>query len=335
MNTKRFFKLSVVILAGLFIFSSCTKDEVSDTMVDAQPGLKSVVEIATSNNDFTILVDALAKADLVNALDGDGPYTVFAPTNSAFENLFNKLGVNGIEDLSAEALTPILLNHVVSAQAESSSLISGYVSTLNTFTPDMMGADVYIEVDGTKSLTRGEDAETGEISQKVSKAVKINGSVNVIIADVLASNGVIHIIDEVILPSSVVDFALSNPNFSTLVEAVVKADLVEALSAAGPFTVFAPTNQAFAMLFNELGVNGIQDIPAETLKPILLYHVIGDNVISTEVGKGSVPTLNADANIEIDIVDSKVMLNTSAQVIAVDVQGTNGVIHVIDKVLIP
>lgn len=335
MNTKRFFKLSVVILAGMFIFSSCTKDETQNTVVDSQAGLKSVVEIATSNNDFTTLVDALAKADLVNALDGDGPYTVFAPTNAAFETLFNKLGVNGIEDLSAEALTPILLNHVVGVQAESSSLNSGYVSTLNTFTPGMLGADVYVEVDGAKSLARGVDAETGEISQKVSKAVKINGSVNIIIADVLASNGVIHIIDEVILPSTVVDFALSNPNFSTLVEAAVKADLVEALSAAGPFTIFAPTNEAFSMLFNDLGVSGIQDIPAETLKPILLYHVIGDNVISTEVGKGSVPTLNADANIEIDIVDSKVMLNTNSQVIAVDVQGTNGVIHVINKVLIP
>jgi transforming growth factor-beta-induced protein len=304
-------------------------------MSDAQGTQKSIVEIATTNNDFTTLVDALVKADLVSALEGDGPFTVFAPTNAAFEHLFSNLGVDGIKDLSAETLRPILLNHVVGSANESSSLKTGYVSTLNTFTPDNIGLNVYVEVNDMKSLTRGMDAETGEISMKVSKNVMINGKVDVLIADIIATNGVIHVVDEVILPSTVVDFAISNPNFSILVEAVVKADLVSALSDEGPFTVFAPTNAAFEMLFAELNVSGIQDIPAETLKPILLYHVIGDNVVSSEVGKGSVGTLNIGSEIMVDIVDSKVMLNENSEVIAVDIQGSNGVIHSIDKVLLP
>lgn len=335
MNSKKLFAPIVFSLAGLFIFSSCSKDEATDTMTDVQGAQKSVVEIATSNNDFTTLVDALSKADLVSALDGDGPYTVFAPTNAAFDRLFSNLGVDGIEDLSAEALRPILLNHVVGAAAESSSLMTGYVSTLNTFTPDKLGANVYVEADGMNALSRGMDAETGEISMKVAKNVMINGKVDVLIADIIATNGVVHVIDEVILPATVVDFAISNSNFSILVEAVVKADLVSALSSEGPFTVFAPTNAAFEALFTQLNVNGIQDIPAETLKPILLYHVIGDNVIASEVGKGSVGTLNTDSSIAIDIIDSKVMLNESSEVVAFDIQGSNGVIHAINKVLLP
>ncbi|MCF8379542.1 MAG: fasciclin domain-containing protein [Bacteroidales bacterium] len=334
MKSNRIFSILTLAVAGMFFFSSCSKDETTDPMVNTR-GQKSIVEIASSSNNFNTLVAALAKADLVSALEGDGPFTVFAPTDDAFNQLFSDLGVNGIEDLSAEALTPILLNHVVAGQASSYELNSGYVATLNTFTPDKMGADVYLEVNGQKSLTRGIDAQTGEIRQKVSQSVMINGMINVVIADIMASNGVIHQIDEIILPSTVVDFAISNPNFSILVEAVVKADLVDALNAEGPYTVFAPTNAAFEKLFSALNVTGIQDLTAETLKPILLYHVLGDNVMASEVAKGSVPTLNTNANIEIDIIDGQVILNGNSAVVATDIQGVNGIIHVIDTVLIP
>ena len=142
-------------------------------------------------------------------------------------------------------------------------------------------------------------------------------------------------IDEVIVPPTVVDFALTNPNFSILVEAVVKAGLVEALSVPGPFTVFAPTNDAFEALFAELNVTGINDLSAEALTPILLYHVVADNVTSSEVTAGKVPTLNTEASIDIAVDSRGVILNGETSVIAVDVQGTNGVIHVIDKVLLP
>lgn len=325
----------LVALSGMFFLSSCSDEET----VDNQPGIsgatQSVVEIATSNNDFSILVDALMKADLVSALDGDGPYTVFAPTNDAFNQLFSDLGVDGIDDLSADALRPILLNHVISAQAPSYSINTGYVSSLNTFTPDKVATNLYLSAEDMGNLSRGKDAETGEISMKVSKQVRVNGKTDVVIGDVMATNGVIHIVEEVILPATVVDFALADPNFSILVEAVVKADLVSALSAEGPFTVFAPTNQAFEALFAALNVNGIQDLTADDLKPILLYHVVGDNVVAAEVGKGSVSTLNESSAIELDIVGSDVIIDGNARVIATDVQGSNGVIHVIDSVLLP
>jgi transforming growth factor-beta-induced protein len=325
----------MIALAGIIMFSSCKKDD--DVTPQPMPETsKSIVEIATTTDDFSILTEALIKADLVSALQGEGPYTVFAPTNSAFNMLFNDLGVNGIQDIPAETLKPILLYHVIAAEAQSSDIETGYFESLNTYSADNEAVKLYISADSQKAaLTRGTNAETGEIKSKLAQSVMINGSTSVVTADVRATNGIIHVIDKVLLPPTVVDFAISNPSFSILVEAVVKAGLVDALSADGPFTVFAPTNDAFQALFAELNVSGIADLSAEALTPILLYHVLADNVISSEVAAGSVSTLNTEAMIDIDIMDSKVMLNGNTTVVAVDVQAANGVIHVIDKVLLP
>ncbi|WP_321368904.1 fasciclin domain-containing protein [uncultured Draconibacterium sp.] len=132
--------------------------------------------------------------------------------------------------------------------------------------------------------------------------------------------------------STVVEIAVSNPDFSILVEAVTKADLAGALSADGPFTVFAPTNDAFNALFADLGVDGVGDLTAEQLTPILTYHVVSGKVMSTDLSNTSVETLNGK-KIKIDLSDN-VKINDS-KVIAADIDGKNGVIHVIDKVLIP
>lgn len=132
---------------------------------------------------------------------------------------------------------------------------------------------------------------------------------------------------------TVVDIAVSNPDFSILVEAVTKADLAGALSAEGPFTVFAPTNDAFEKLFDQLGIDGVKDLTAEQLIPILTYHVVAGKVMSTDLSNTSVATINKGKSIKIDISDG-VKINES-KVIAADISGKNGVIHVIDKVLIP
>nr|WP_321358690.1 fasciclin domain-containing protein [uncultured Draconibacterium sp.] len=132
--------------------------------------------------------------------------------------------------------------------------------------------------------------------------------------------------------STVVEIAVSNPDFSILVEAVTKADLAGALSADGPFTVFAPTNDAFNTLFADLGVKGVEDLTAEQLMPILTYHVVSGNVMSSDLSNTSVKTLNGE-KIKVDLSDG-VKINDS-NVIAADIKGKNGVIRVIDKVLIP
>jgi len=273
----------------------------------------TVVGHAINNPDFSILVQAVVKAGLADVLKGSGPFTVFAPTNEAFNALFSQLGVSGIGDLSAEILKPILLNHVVSGAVKSSAITTGYFATANASGPNATAVKVYI--------------------QKGS-GVTVDGS-NVIAADIMSSNGVIHAIDKVILPASVVGHALNNPNFSILVQAVVKAGLVDALSGAGPFTVFAPTNDAFNALFATLGVSGIDALTADQLTPILLYHVVAGNVTASQVSTGNVPTLKEGSSISIFADGSGVKLNNSSNVIATDVQGSNGVIHAIDAVILP
>ena len=133
--------------------------------------------------------------------------------------------------------------------------------------------------------------------------------------------------------STVVEIAVNNPDFSILVEAVSKAGLVDALSAEGPFTVFAPTNDAFKSLFSQLGVSGVKDLTAEQLTPILTYHVVSGKVMSTDLSNTKVSTLSGDNMLKVDISDG-VKINDS-NVLAADIEGKNGVIHVIDKVLIP
>lgn len=132
--------------------------------------------------------------------------------------------------------------------------------------------------------------------------------------------------------STVVEIAAGNPDFSILVDAVKKADLAGALSADGPFTVFAPTNKAFNDLFKQLGVDGIKDLTAEQLTPILTYHVVSGKVMSSDLSNTSVATLNGK-KIKIDLTNG-VMINDS-KVVTADISGKNGVIHVIDKVLMP
>ena len=133
--------------------------------------------------------------------------------------------------------------------------------------------------------------------------------------------------------STVVEIAVSNPDFSILVDAVKKAGLVDALSAEGPFTVFAPTNAAFESLFSQLGIEGVKDLTAEQLTPILTYHVVSGKVMSTDLSNTKVSTLSGDNKLKVDISDG-VKINDS-NVVAADIEGKNGVVHVIDKVLIP
>lgn len=272
----------------------------------------SVTGHAVANSSFSSLVAAVTKADLAGALDdSEATYTVFAPVNQAFANLFEELDVT-LDDLTAEALTPILLYHVLGSVVKSADVATGYVSTL-------AGAH-----SGNMSLLV-DVSESG---------VKLNGSSNVVATDVVATNGIIHAIDQVILPPTVVDIALANSNFTHLVQAVVRAGLVDALKAEGPFTVFAPTNQAFEALFTALQVTDVNGISVETLTAVLLGHVVSGNVASTALSSGSVGTLNEGQSLNIN-VGTGVTINGDVNVVLADVQGSNGIVHVIDKVILP
>jgi transforming growth factor-beta-induced protein len=295
--------IPALMIAASLLFTACSDDE---TPVMES---KNIVEVAADAGNFIILIEAAQKAGLAEFLSTENNLTVFAPTDAAFAALLSDLGLSSLDDVPVADLTQILTYHVIGAKVMSPDLSTGYVPTLASFNNNNIS--MYVEVDN---------------------GVSINGSVSVTTADVEADNGVIHVVDKVILPPTVVNIALANENFTTLVQAVVKAGLVDALSADGPFTVFAPTNAAFDALFTQLGISGIDDLTAEQLTPILTYHVVPGNVVSTELSSGEVGTLNGQ-NLSVDL-SAGVKINES-EVIAADIQGSNGVVHVIDQVLLP
>ena len=286
----------------------------------------NAVQFAAANENFSILVEAVTKAGLVETLSGAGPFTIFAPTNDAFIALLNSNpDWNSLDDIPVATLTAVLTNHVVSGDVRSTDLSTGYVHSVSA-TPfdNAINTSLYINLDN---------------------GVKINGTSTVISADNVVSNGVIHAVDVVILPADIVSFATSNPMFSSLVAALTRSDLsvdfVAALSGAGPLTVFAPTNDAFqALLDSNMDWNTLADIPAAVLESVLLYHVTSaGNVRSTDLSDGqTVPTLLENSTFKINLTGATPLINAmmnDANIIATDVQATNGVVHVIDSVILP
>lgn len=261
-----------------------------------------IVDTAVNAGSFNTLVAAVTAAGLVDTLKGDGPFTVFAPTDEAFA----KIPADVLKALIAdkEALTKVLLYHVVAGKVAASDVIK--LKSAAT----VQGSDVMI------------DASDG---------VKINDA-TVVKADIMTSNGIIHVIDTVLMPATpdIVDTAVS-AGFNTLVAAVTAAGLVDTLKGDGPFTVFAPTDEAFA----KVPADALKALLAdkEALTKVLLYHVVPGKVASGDVVKLKSATTAEGSDVMIDATDG-VKIN-GATVVKADIMTGNGIIHVIDTVLMP
>lgn len=254
--------LFLSMLATSFI--ACGDDD-DDTVVEE----KTIAQTAAADPQFSTLVSALNRVNLTSVLDGTGNFTVFAPTNAAFQ-------ASGIDlnTLSDAALTEVLLYHVLGAEVVSTAIQEGqtYATTAAETGPGGKQLSILIEKTGT--------------------AVKINGKANVTTADVKATNGVIHIVDAVILPLDVVGHALANSNFTSLTGALGAAsgNLVSVLQGDGPFTVFAPLNSAFAAIADVTA-----GLSADQLATVLTYHVAAGNVVSGDLTNGmKVTTVNGE-----------------------------------------
>ncbi len=282
-----------------FTLNACSDD--ATTSSDMQD--PSITEIAASNAQFSTLVGALQATGLDAALDGDGEFTVFAPTDDAFA----ALPEGTLESLTEEQLEAILLYHVLGAEVFSGQLEAQQAAqTLN-------GEEVFITASGN--------------------GVTVNAAASVTTADIEARNGVIHVIDAVVLPDAygtIVDNAVKRYFLSNLVQAVIQADLVDALLGEGPFTVFAPTDEAFAAI---AGVAA--GLTVEELTNVLLYHVIQGEVLSTDLQPTQQVTALNGETLTIEVAGGVATINGSAGITTVDIRGTNGVIHVIDEVLLP
>jgi uncharacterized surface protein with fasciclin (FAS1) repeats len=317
---KRSFLKFALLSSVVAIVSACGGSD-----HDEEPA-GNIVTIATNAN-LTALLAAATKAGLADELsDGSARLTVFAPTDAAFNTLATRLGFADagamVTALPAEALASILSYHVLPTRLNASQLGSGGATQ----------ATIYSFAGSAATL--GIDASSGV---RVTDAVLDQATVTT--ADVRATNGIVHVVDKVLVPPgvlNVVQMAQANPSvFSSLVGAVVAADLATTLSGAGPFTVFAPTNTAFAAAPAGLTI--------PELTTVLTYHVLADEVLSSELGPvfGTPVTTVAGQDITINAGTAPVIATitdttaTPGTITAVDVRASNGVIHVIDKVLIP
>ncbi|MNE21988.1 Fasciclin domain protein [compost metagenome] len=317
-NVMKIKNLALIVLFSVLAIS-CDDDN------DTAPVDNSITGIASNTPDLSILVQALEKTELTTTLQASGSYTVFAPTNAAFTAFLTTTPYATINDVPKAALTEILLNHVISTTLKSTDLTTGYI----------------------KTLAKGPASSTNTLSMYVNTAsnmVVLNGGAMVSTADIMASNGVIHIVDEVIGLPTIVTHATANPNFTSLVGALTGAgqpDFVSILSGTGPFTFFAPTNDAFTALNTELAPGGIASVSAANLTKVLQYHVVGAaNVLAATLTEGQIvtPILAPAQTFTIQLSGGakiKDANNRISTIVATDVQCSNGVIHVLDKVILP
>lgn len=270
---------------------------------------KDIVDTAVGAGSFKTLAAALQAAGLVDALKGDGPFTVLAPTDDAFAKLPKGTVENLLKPENKKQLIGVLTYHVVKGNVP---------------------AEQVVKLSGATSLN----------GQRIDIAVK-DGKVsvdkaNVVKTDIACSNGVIHVIDAVILPAgdNLVETAVKAGSFETLVAAAKAAGLAEALTGEGPLTVFAPTDEAFAKLPEGTVANLLKPENKQKLADILKYHVVAGRVYSpAAVSAGKAKTLLGQ-EIKISVEGKQAMVN-DAKILATDIDASNGVIHVIDSVILP
>ncbi len=319
-------------IVGAAIAGSATPSvSAQTTATTRKSAATNIVATAVAAGSFKTLAAALTQAGLVETLSGPGPFTVFAPTDAAFA----KIPKAQLDALVADkaALTKVLTYHVVAGKVPAAQVVK--LKTAKT----LNGANVSIAV--------------------VGGGVVLNGNVKVVTTDVNASNGVIHVIDSVLIPpgltlpapvvttgpstvapavpaaglKDIVDTAVAAGSFKTLAAALTQAGLIETLKGPGPFTVFAPTDAAFAKLpkadLDALLAN------KKALTDVLTYHVVAGRVPASQVvSLTSAKTVNG-ATVKISVRDGKVLLNDIVNVVTTDIAATNGIIHVIDTVLLP
>jgi transforming growth factor-beta-induced protein len=312
---KQFNRITKIMMATLMLTSvlfitSCKDDD--DPVV--QP-TNNIMQIVDATSGVATLKDAIDAASLRATLSGTGPFTVFAPTNAAFEAV--DPDVLAFLLATPAELTKVLTYHVVSGKVLSTDLSSGAVNTLNT------GQQVTIDLMG---------------------GVKVNGA-SVVTADIEATNGVIHVIDEVLIPEnldlsgmvpSIADAAIATNDLSVLVSILSLDGLSDILAAAADddaeLTVFAPTNAAFQAVLNALGLTSINEIPESVLLDIVKYHIVGAVAKSTDLTSTTYETLNGES-VTVDL-SSGVKVD-DASVVTADIEVSNGVVHIIDAVLLP
>jgi len=270
------------------------------------PATNSVYDIVANSNDHTTLETAINACGLDGTLSAPGTFTLFAPTDAAFNALPAGTVAALLNDIPT--LTDILKHHVLGDTVMSTTLFNGMIATT------LLGTDL------TVSITNGN--------------VYIDNAM-VTVADIIADNGVVHVIDAVLLPpasNTIYDVVLNSQDHTTLLTAIDTCGLKGTLSGPGPFTLFAPTDAAFNALPAGTVAALLNDIPA--LNDILMHHVLGDSVMSTMLSNGMMATTLLGTDLTVSITNGNVYIDNALVTVA-DIISDNGVVHVIDAVLLP
>jgi len=287
---------------------NCTSSNTQDAkMMTLSTSKSDIIDTALAAGSFKTLAAALTEANLIDALKGEGPFTVFAPTDEAFAKLPKGTVESLLKPENRDTLISILTYHVVPGKLDAKAVLSGdSVSTLN----------------GQRAAI---NAKKGMI-----------GSASISKTDIECSNGIIHVIDEVIMPKSdsILDIASSAGSFNTLAAALEATDLIDALSGDGPFTVFAPTDEAFDKLPEGTVESLLKPENLDKLRSILLYHVVEGRVYSDDAIEARKAKTLEGSKITIKESKGSVMIN-KATVKTANIDASNGVIHVIDTVILP
>ncbi len=304
-RTKLFSRVGFLALslALLLVLSGCAPGITDDVDVEDL----DIVETAEGAEIFDTLLAAAAEAGLVDTLKSEGPFTVFAPTDDAFVDLLDGLEITAGDLLEDERLVNILKYHVLAGKVMAGDLSDG---------------------DTPETLLIPQILMIGVADEKVT----VN-DIEVTTPDIEASNGVIHVIDGVLFPPDIVETAEGAEIFDTLLAAAAKAGLVDALKSDDLLTVFAPTDDAFVDLLDDLEITADDLLASDELEDILLYHVVSGQVMSADLSDGQEVETLLDEKITITINDG-VFVN-DAEVSIADIETLNGVIHVIDAVLWP
>jgi len=303
--------LTLFVILGLLAACNDSESEINANN-DDDSNLPTIVEIVQADNNFTMLEEALLRFPDFVAQVGNAELTAFAPTDQAFQNLLTTLGKNSLSELPDQVLLDILEYHLVNGIKLSTQLTNSLLATLN-------GEDITVSVNS------------------IDNTITLNTAQITGLFDVEALNGVVHAINEVLLPPSiqvlvgtVVGKAFFNPDFTTLIAALEKADLVNYLLERSTVTVFAPTNQAFI----NAGIN-LDNMSSQELASVLRYHLIGTGAIRVEAFTDNQEVLTVRKfEAYIDVVDQKTFIN-GIDIIETNLEASNGIVHVIEDVLIP
>ena len=270
----------------------------------------TVVEIAVANGNFKTLVAALKAADLVETLSGKGPFTVFAPTDAAFAKLPKETLESLLKPENKAKLAAILTYHVAGAKMPAADVVKAKsIATVNGQSLTVVVKDGKVTIDGA----------------------------NVVTTDIKGSNGVIHVIDAVVLPKpNLVETAANAKSFTTLLAAATAAGLADTLANGGPFTVFAPTDEAFAKLPKGTVESLLKPENKEKLVAILKNHVVAGTVMAAQAVELTEAKTIGETKLTLSYdKKSKVLSVGDAKVVTADVVAGNGVIHVVDSVILP